>query len=260
MRTLRRTPAFAITAIATLAIGIGATAAIFTVLRAVVLQPLPYRDADRLYGAWLALPGMHYEGSQTLATYFTDRQLARSIDGIAVFDPTAVDVADATGADHLRAAKVSASLFPLLGADFALGRSFTETEDTPGGPPAVILGYSLWQQRFGGDRAMLGKTILVDGQPRAVVGVTARGFRFPDGGTRLWLPIMLDPRAAYAGGFAHRSFIKLKPGVTPEVARRELDALLPRSAERYPEMFAGLSTADFLIAQPGARGCAAHAR
>ena len=248
-RSLRRSPAFTTTAVLTLAIGLGATTAIFTVLRAVVLNPLPYPDADRLYVARLAMPGMHYEMGQSLPTYFTYKQFARSIEGIAVYDPTAVDVTDVASegsAEHLRAALITASAFPLLGAGFELGRGFSESEDAPRGALVVVLANGLWRRRYGGDRAIIGKKILVNSQEREVVGVAAAGFEFPDATTELWLPVALDPHAAYGGDFRHRAIVKLRRGVTPAAVEREMNDLLPRAAEQFPELFAGVSTAELL--------------
>src|SRR5580704_1402952 len=250
-RTLRRSPAFTITAIATLAIGIGATTAIGTVLRAVVLEPLPYADASRLFSVRLALPGMHAETGQSLATYAPIKQFARSIDGVIVYDPIVVDVTDVARAgqsQHVRAALVSANVFSFLGTNLALGRTFTDAEDAPHGAPVVILSSGLWRERYGADRAILGKRVLVDGLERAIIGVAKAGFQFPDADTRLWLPMALDMHAPFARDLRHRVIVKLRNGVTAIAATHELDALLPRSAELFPAMFPGVPTAEFLRA------------
>ena len=216
----------------------------------------PYPESDRLFGAWLDLPGLHYDNAgQSLATYFAYKQFARSIDGIAVFDRAAINLADPSSdlpAERLSAAEVSASALSLLGARLEVGREFTESEDAPRGEPVVILSNGLWRRRFGATRTIIGKKIQVDGQLREIVGVASASFHFPDAGTELWIPLALDPHAPYGGAFGHQAFIKLRPGVTPEAAQTDLNHILPRAAIMFPELFAGMSTADFL-AQSRAR-------
>jgi len=249
-RALRRAPAFSVAAALTLAIGIGATTAVFTVLDTILLKPLPYREPDRLAGAWISLPGMGFRAApQSTSSYFTFRRLARTIDGIAVFDRSAVNLESSSGEvkpERVRAALASASVFSLLGPTFERGRGFTTEEDVLHGNPVAIISDGLWRRRFGGDAGVIGKTIQVDGEQRTIVGVAPPEFRYPDAQTQLWLPIALDSATPYGGGFAHAGFVRLKPGVSLDAAQRELDQLLPRVAELYPNIVPGMPTAPFL--------------
>lgn len=249
-RQLRRTPAFTASIAATLAIGIGATTAVFAVLDSVILRPLPYPHADRLVGVWWSLPGMGFPlGPQSLSTYFAIKRLSTSFDGIGVFDRTAVNVATRAGDEHaerLTGANATANLFPLLGATFILGRPYGVAEDVPNATPVVVISEGFWRRRFGADRTIIGKQLIVDGQARTIVGVTASSFHFPDDVTQLWTPIALDSAAAFGGPFAHQAFARLKPGVTIEQARRELSRLIPRMGELYPNIAPSMALTDFL--------------
>lgn len=250
LRQLRRTPAFTASIAATLAIGIGATTAVFAVLDSVILRPLPYPNADRLVGVWWSLPGMSFQlGPQSLGTYFAIRRLATSFEGIGVFDRTAVNVARRAGDEHaerLDAAAATASLFPLLGARFIAGRPYSAAEDVPNATPVVVISEGFWRRRFGADPNVIGKQLIVDGQARTIVGVTASSFHFPDDVTQLWTPIALDSAAAFGGAFSHQAFARLKPGVTVDQARRELTRLMPRMGELYPNIAPSMALTDFL--------------
>ncbi|MEP6493829.1 MAG: ABC transporter permease [bacterium] len=249
-RSLRRAPAFALAAALTLSIGIGSTTAIFTVLDTVLLKPLPYRDAERLAGVWVALPGMGFPlAPQSFASYFTIRRFAKSIEGIAIFDRSSVNVEGSGGdakPERVRASLVSASTFPLLGVSLMRGRTFSPDEDTPRGNGVVIIGDGLWRRMFGADASVLGKKIQIDGRQREIIGVAPANFHFPDVATQLWLPIAADSTLSVVGFFAHQGFVRLKPGVTIAVAQREMNALVPRISERYPNIAPGMPAAPFL--------------
>jgi len=249
-RALRRSPSFAVAAALTLAIGVGATAAIFTVLDTVLIKPLPYPQPERLAGVWLALPGMGFKAApQSDGSYFTFRRFSHSIDGIAVVDRASVNFESGAGAatpERVRAALVSASVFSLLGTSFERGRGFSGEEDTPHGPRVVVLSDGLWRRAFGADPAVVGKTVRIDGEPRTVVGVTPGTFRFPDAVTQLWLPMALDSAETFGGAFGHQTFVRLKPGATIHSLETELNGILPRLVETFPEIGPGFSTRAFL--------------
>lgn len=248
-RSLRRAPAFAIAAALTLSIGIGATTAIFTVLNAVFLKPLPYRAPDRLAGVWFSLPGMNFPlAPQSLSSYFTFRRRATSIEGIAIFDRSSVNI-EGNGdvrPERVRASLVTASVFPLLGTSFDRGRGFTDAEDTPRGDAVVIIGHGLWQRRFGGDSKVIGQKIRIDGSQREIIGVAPADFHFPDATTQLWLPLALDSTTTVGGAFAHQAFVRLKRGATPEGVQHELNRLIPAIGELYPNIAPGMATTPFL--------------
>ncbi|HEY4217369.1 MAG TPA: ABC transporter permease [Gemmatimonadaceae bacterium] len=249
-RALRRAPAFAIAAALTLAIGIGSTTAVFTVLETVLLKPLPYREPERLAGVWFTFPGMGVPlGPQSASSYLTFRRFSRSIEGMAIIGRGSVNLAADVGdaaPERVAATYASASLFPLLGVPLERGRAFTPQEDSPRGDPVVVISDGLWQRQFGGDAAAVGKHLKIDGVERTVIGIASPDFRFPDARTQLWLPIGVDSTTVYGGAFGNQGFVRLKPGVTIDALQRELNSLLPRIAERYPEVAPGFPTAAFL--------------
>jgi putative ABC transport system permease protein len=241
-RSLRRTPVFTLTAVATLAIGIGASVAIFAVVDAVLLRPLPYGHPDRLVGAWHALAPVGIpKANQTSATYFAYQRFAHTIDGIAAYQDGAQNVSDPGSSaepQRLATAFITANLIPLLEVSPKLGRPFTEAEDKPNGPAVVIISEGLWRTRFGGDRGVLGKMLEVGGRSRQIVGVMPEQFRFPDARTELWIPLALDVHSS--GGFNYTSFARLRPGVSIETAQRDFKAVLPRIVEISPMMAPGV--------------------
>jgi len=230
-RSLRRTPAFTLTAIVTLVIGIGAVAAIFAVLNGVLLRPLPYGNPDRLVGTWHDLPPLSMtRANQTSALYFTYKNLARTIENIGVYQENAANVSEAGGASEpqrLPAAWITASIIPTLEVAPLLGRNFTDAEDLPSAPSVVILSEGLWRTRFGADRAVIGRALEVNGKARQIVGVMPKSFRFPSASVRLWLPLALDPHSPNPGGFNYAGVARLKPGVTPADAERDFKTVLP---------------------------------
>jgi putative ABC transport system permease protein len=251
-RSLGRTPAFTVTAIFTLVIGVAATVAIFTVVNRVLLNPLPYGNPERLVGAWHDMPPLslkHVE--QAASTYFAYQRNAKSIDGIAVYQEGAVNVSY-PGADgepqRLDAAFVSANLVSVLQVPPVLGRSFTEAEDRPKGPDVVIISENVWRTRFNADQSVIGKTLDVQGKMRQIVGVMPERFRFPARNTQIWLPLALDANDPYPGGFSYSSVARLKPGVSVEAAQRDFAAVLSRLPELFPTFAPGITT-QMLLAQ-----------
>ena len=245
-RSLRRSPAFTLTASTTLVIGIGAAVAIFALVNGVLLRPLPYKEPDRLVGAWHDLRGVSVpKGSQTSATYQTYKRLARSIDGIGIYQSDAVNLSDPRGGgepQRVNSAGITASVVSVLGVAPLIGRPFTEAEDLPNGPNVVLISEGLWRSRFGADRGVLGRTLEVNGQSREIVGVMPARFRFPTARAQLWMPLQLDPNATYPGGFDYDGVARLKPGVSVADAQRDFAAVLPRLVEISPNMVPGVSS------------------
>ena len=245
-RSLRRTPGFTVTAVLTLALGVGASVALFAVVNGVLLRPLPYGDPGRLVGAWHELPPLSIRRApQTSATYVTYRQFARSIAGIAIYEEGAVNVSE-PGSDvapqRLASAAVSASFLPVLQVPPALGRNFTEPEDRPNGPNVVIISDGLWRSRFGAGRSVLGSTMSVNGVTHEIVGVMPPNFHYPAAATQLWLPLAIDPASTNPGGFNYPAVARLGPGVRREDAERELASVLPRVVEISPTVAPGVPT------------------
>lgn len=244
-RSLRRTPVFTVTAALTLVIGIGASVAIFTVLNAVLLRPLPYGSPDRLVGAWHDLPPLSLKkATQTASTWMTYKRLARSIEGIGIYQESAVNVAEPGGGSEpqrLGAGLFSEDVIRVLQVTPLLGRNFTEEEDRRNGPDVVIISEGLWRTRFGADPAIIGRTMDVGGLSRQIVGVMPERFRFPAANTKLWLPIRVSPEQ-FTGGFNYNGIARLKPGVNVADAQREFVAILPRIVELYPTFVPGVTT------------------
>lgn len=245
-RSLRRSPAFTITASLTLVIGVAASVAMFAVVNTVLLRPLPYGDPERLVGAWHDLPGVNLpKANHTAATYFTYKKLARSISDIGVYQEGSVNLSDPRGAsdpERVGSAWISASVIPVLAVSPLLGRGFTDAEDLPNGPFVVLISEGMWRSRFGADPQVLGRTLEIGGRTREIVGVMPKRFRFPAAGTQLWLPLQLDPNAQYPGGFSYSGVARLQPGMSLAAAERDLVSVLPRLVELFPNMVPGVSS------------------
>ena len=243
-RSLARAPLFSIAVVLTLTIGIGAASAIFAVVNAVLLRPLPFERPDRLIGVWFDMAPINlFHVQQTAGTYRTFKRFARSIEGIAAYQDGSVNVADPDNRGEparVSVAWLTASAIPLLGVRPVVGRSFTEAEDQPKATPVALISERLWKRRFAGEPSPLGRKLVVAGKVTEIIGVMPGGFRFPNAGTDIWLPLQLDPNDPYPGGFNYTTFARLKPGFTLEAARRDFDSALPRAVEVAPNMAPGV--------------------
>jgi len=252
-RSLFRAPLFSGSVIATLAIGIGSAAAIFAVVDAVLLRPLPYGHPEQLVGAWFDMPPMSMKHvQQTPGTYLTYSRFAHTISGIAAYQDGSASVGDPdgrTGPSRITAAWVTSSFFPVLQVPALVGRPFTAAEDAPKAAGVVVISEGLWRSRFGGDPGVIGRKLLVSGTSTEIVGVMPARFRFPSANTELWLPLRLDPNEP--GGFSYDAVARLKPGVSIDAAERDFKNVLPRVVEVSPNLAPGVTTAMVLKqAQP----------
>jgi predicted permease len=235
VRTLRKSPGFATIAILTLALGIGANTAIFSVVQGVVLAPLPYREPDRLAMLWENNP--RFPRVWVSHPNFLDWQHeARSFEQIAAFWEQGVDLTAPGTPEHLKGKQISAGFFSTLGAELALGREFSSQEDRHGGTPVVIISNALWRNRFAGSPEVLGQSLTLNGVDYSVVGVTQPGFRLErDADVYIPLaqgdPMVLNNRATHAIS----SFARLNAGVTASQAQAELSAIQSSLDQRYPE-------------------------
>ena len=231
VRRLRREPGFTAAAVLTLAIGIGGNAAVFSLVNGVLLRPLPYPDADRIVTiAHRSRGGDVPERLPNASATHVVYEESRSFEAMALYMPEEANLTgDGVAPVRLAVVDATRSLFDVLRVPPALGRTFTAEEDAPGGPRAAILSHALWRQQFGGDSGIVGRTIVLDGVARTVVGVMPARFAFPTRDTQLWRPMRVD--RADLSGFNTPGIGRLKPGVTPEAAERELTALLPRVVE-----------------------------
>ncbi|MBO0727237.1 MAG: ABC transporter permease, partial [Blastocatellia bacterium] len=240
-RMLRKNPGFTFVAVLTLALGIGANSAIFSVVNAVLLRDLPYREPDRL--VMLSYIRSREGASFARPAEFLDwRGQAKTFEQIAAYR---YDNADLTGSgepERLESAIISANLFATLGVAPTLGRAFTPEEDADGGPLAVILSDRLWRRRFGGDPQLIGRAITLGGQSRTVVGIMPPGFRF-NGDVELWLPFAFNVSQVLSRQgrtFRMNSVARLKPGATPEAAMADLSAILDRERQAFPRWYSDL--------------------
>src|SRR5262245_22746195 len=223
VRVLLKNPRFSAVAIAALALGIGANAAIFSVVHAVLLRPLPYPDPDRLVQSCR----QYTNGrgcSISIPKYFALRP-ATSFQGIAAYDfaGPGMNIGGGDRPEQVRGIHVSADYFKVFGAGMTLGRGFSAAEDAPGGPNLAVLSYRLWSSHFASDPLIAGRSITINGDPHIVVGVAARGFR-PSPDADIFVPLKADPASTNHGNFLNMA-ARLKPGVTLEQARAELVVL-----------------------------------
>jgi putative ABC transport system permease protein len=235
-RELARRPGFLLVAVITLGVGIGANAAIFSVVDAVLIRPLPYPESDRLVGVWNDAPGLklrHFE--QSYGTYVLYRRENHVLEDLGLYDDGSATLSGTQGPERLSSARLTGSLFTVLRTPAALGRTIQEADERPGAEKVMLLSDSLWRRRFGGDPKVLGSTLRVDGVARRIVGVLPATFRFPADDTQIWLPMTIDPAKLEPGSFDYRAIGRLRPGITPRRAAREMSALVWRIPEVYPD-------------------------
>ncbi len=235
LRLLARSPGFTLVALAALALGIGANTAIFSVVNAVLLRPLPFPAADRL-----VFVTRHYrDGSRSPSTSIPKfnvwRQYQRTVEFMTAYDfaGPGLNLEGGDKPEQVRGIRVTADYFRLFGVSPALGRTFLPEEDRPGGAPAVVLGDGLWKRRFGGDPGIVGKAVTLSGQLYTVVGVLPGHFR-PDPPAEVWMPLQPDPASTNQGHYllvgAH-----LRPGVTLETANAEMKLAADHFRRLYPQ-------------------------
>jgi putative ABC transport system permease protein len=251
-RSLLRQPTFAAAAVLTLAFGIGGTTAVFAVVNAVLLKPLPYPDPERLVSIQHTSPAVpDVTIGQSHAGYVTYRRLSHVFDDVGLHLPTAVNITDGVTPERIAADKATAGIFTSLRVTPLLGRLFGEADERPGHVPVVVISEGLWRRRFDGDRAAVGRSLLVDGLPHEVIGVLPARVRFPDEAVELWLPLQLDPSDPAPSQFNYASVGRLRPGVTLDAAVRDLNGLLPRTTEFFTVAAPGISMQRWLeLANP----------
>src|SRR5262245_48013997 len=243
-RILRKQPGFAIVAALTLALGIGATTTIFSVVEAVLLRPLPYADADRLVTVWENVNLPAYKNAQNTPSpgNFRDWRAQNStfVDLAAMRDG-AWSLTGSGEPVRVSGEMVSASLLTLLQVEPALGRNFTAEEDAAAPSRVVLLGHGLWVERFGSNPSIVGQTIRLDDEPYTVAGVMPAGFRFPDADDQLWLPLNLTAQELQNHGSHFLRVVgRLKPGVTAAQAQSDIETICARLTKEYPNSNTGV--------------------
>jgi putative ABC transport system permease protein len=234
-RMLRKQPGFAAVAAVTLALGIGANTAIFSVVYGVLLKPLPFHEPERLVAVWHRAPGLNMPLlEQGAATYFTYRESGRVFEDIALWNIGEVSITGLSEPERAPALFVTDGLLGILRVQPLLGRSFTKEDDAPGGPLRAVLTHGYWKRRFGGAPGVLGRSLIVDGRPYEVIGILPPSFKFPRTDPAVLLPFRFNRAEVRVGDFSYRGVARLKPGVTLEQANADVARMIPLAFDRFP--------------------------
>jgi predicted permease len=235
VRKLMRAPLFTLTAIVTLAVGIGANSAIFSVVNGVLLRPLPFEEPDRLVGLWHTAPGLGFDQvNQSPALHFTYRDENRVFEDVVMWDNRQVAVTGLEEPEQLPALLVTAGFFEVLGVRPRIGRAFTEEDDLPGSAQTLMLGYGYWQRAFGGDPDAIGRTLTVQGETHEIIGVAPRHFQFARGNADVILPARLDRAQVAIGNFDYQGVARLRDGATIEQGNADIARMIPLATELFP--------------------------
>ena len=234
LRTLSKSYGFTTVAVLTLALGIGANSAIFSFVDGVLLKPLPYPDPERILQVWEKLPGGGNNGVST-ANFLDWQHQSDVFETMVATTGGSMTLSGNGDPVMLRVGRVSAGYFDVFGIKPALGRTFARDEDQPGKETVVVLSHRIWTSQFGADAGIVGKTITLDNRPFTVIGVMPEGSAFDRGGNRMWRPLAFAPTER-ARNFHWLNIIgRLKPGVTMEKARAQMDGIGARIAADYPD-------------------------
>ena len=235
IRTLRKSPAFAITAITVLALGIGATTAIFSVVNAVLLRPLAFAAPDRLVMVWERQSSGRPNVVQT-QNFLDWRARNRSFSDISAIYAISTNLAGDGEPAQVPCMAVTAGFFEILQTAPLIGRTIAASDDVPGAPPVTVLSYGLWQRRFGGRPDVLGRKLELGGTPSQIIGVMPEAFDFPTTRADLYTPMRINPAQAPREGRNYQSVARLKPGVTLSQAQHDMEAIAAQTARERPQM------------------------
>jgi predicted permease len=236
-RGMRRSPGFAIIAILALALGIGANSAIFSIVNAVVLKPLPYDKPEQLVQLWMRFTGIGIPKDQNWvsAPEFTDLQQNRSLSHIAAIDEVSYNININANPERVEAARVSPSFFPMLGVQATVGRVFLQEEGQPGREFVALLSDALWRRRFGADHSVVGRNLTMNGQSYQIVGVLPRGFQLPTD-AEIWTPIVFtkdDLAPDSRGNHGLLVIARIKAGLSLAQARDDMSAVSNRIIQEH---------------------------
>jgi putative ABC transport system permease protein len=227
-RTLRGSPGFTAIAVLILALGIGANTAIFSLVSAVLLKPLPFERPDRLVLLWedLSAAGGPARINPTPATYVQWKTRSRAYEDMTMFIPRTYNLIGGGEPERLAGVRTDTNLFSILGLQPLLGRTFSPDDEGPGASPVVVISEELWRRRFGANPSLIGRTIDLDGLQRTVIGVIPPHFRYPDDETAVWLPAQFSPaELAETGAFNYYVLARLAPGVERAAAQAEISSI-----------------------------------
>ncbi|MFA5908907.1 MAG: ABC transporter permease [Vicinamibacterales bacterium] len=235
LRRLFKSPAFALTAVVTVGVAIGANALIFSVVNGIILKPLPYSQPAALVGVWHVAPGvMAGPLNQSAATYFMYRDSAQVFQDIGLWTNGSATVTGRGEPEQVQTLNVTDGTLGVLGVRPALGRGFTREDDLPTGPDVVMLSHRYWQRVFSSSPSAVGQTLMVNGKASEVIGVLPEGFRFLDQDPSIFVTFQFNRAEIHAAGFSYQGIARLKPGISIAQANADVERLLPTLTERFP--------------------------
>src|SRR5713226_2289075 len=236
LRRLGRAPMFTAITLITLAAGVGANTVVFSVLEGVILKPLPYPKPDELIGVWHTAPGIQLkELDMSPSDYFIFREQNKTLQDIGLYAGDSVSVTGVAEPEQVDSLRVTDGTLPLLGIAPLLGRSFNKQDDSPGAPETVMLTYGYWRRKFGGDPSVIGRTIVVNGKGRQIIGVLPQRFHFLDlDDPALITVFQFDRNKTFLGNFSYEALARLKPGVTLEQVNADVARMLPIVMSSFP--------------------------
>jgi predicted permease len=236
LRRLARAPMFTAITLITLAAGVGANTVVFSVLEGVLLKPLPYPQPDELVGVWLTAPAIQIKDlNLSPSDYFIYREQSKTFQDIGLYTGDSVSVTGVAEPEQVPALRVTDGTLPLLGIPPMLGRTFTKQDDSPGAPETVILTNGYWRRKFGGAPSVIGRTVIVDGKSRQIIGVMPQRFHFLDqDDPAVIFPFQFDRNKVHLGNFSYEGLARRKPGVTLEQVNADVARMLPIIMTSFP--------------------------
>jgi putative ABC transport system permease protein len=235
LRRLFKAPMFTAITVLTLAIGIGANSTIFALIKGVLLNPLPYARPEELVDVDHAAPGVNLASAGASPfLYFTYREESHTFQDIALWQRGTKTLTGRAEPEELVSLDVTDGFLPILGVQPLLGRLFSPQDDKPGSPDTVLLNYGLWRTKFGGDPAVVGRRILLDGKAHEVIGVLPEKFRFLDFKPGILVPLQFDRGKTFLGNFSYQAVARLRPGVTLAQANADASRMIPIALHRFP--------------------------
>jgi putative ABC transport system permease protein len=235
LRRLRATPGFTLVTIGTLALGLGATSAIYGVINGVLMKPLPYAHPEQLVAVWMTAPGIKIADLNVgPSVYFTMADESRAFQAVSIWASGKSSVTGNGKPEQVFALFASHELLPILGVQPQLGRLFAVADDDPKGTRTVMLSDEYWKSHFGGDRSVLGRRLLIEGNSVSIIGVLPPSFQFMDYKADLLIPLRFDRVKTNLGVFSYQGVGRLKPGITLKQADADLARMLPLVLQRFP--------------------------
>jgi len=235
LRRLRRAPTFSVVTLLTLALGIGANTAVFSVVESVLLKPLPYPRAGQLVSIMHKAPALHLpQLTSSPSTYFTYRDHGRVFQDVGLFTMDTMSVTGLAEPEQVSCLFVTSGVLPILGIPPERGRWFSPQDDSPGAPDTIVLMWGYWKRRFGGDPSVIGRRIMVDAKAREVIGIMPRRFRFMDADPAIVAPLQFDRAKQHLGNFSYPGIGRLKPGATVAQATADIARMKPIWLSSFP--------------------------